>query len=52
MPPTEHKEKLPDMEVERQSLKRSSSSGKSRKKPVDVSGLELSPELIAIALGM
>lgn len=39
------------MEVERQALK-SRGSGKDRRKTVRVSGLELSPELVAIALGV
>lgn len=46
------------MELERQALKTRSSSGnistvgsKGRKKPGRVAGLELSPELVAIALG-
>jgi hypothetical protein len=59
LPPSEHRERLPDMELERQALKARSSSGsistnassKGRKKPVRVVGLELSPELVAIALG-
>ena len=57
LPPTGHKERLPDMELERQTLKTRTSSGnigvssRSRRKPVRVAGLDLSPELVAIALG-
>ena len=57
LPPTGHKERLPDMELERQALKTRTSSGsigassRARRKPVRVAGLDLSPELVAIALG-
>ena len=45
------------MELERQALKTRTSSGnlgvgsRARRKPVRVAGLDLSPELVAIALG-
>jgi hypothetical protein len=57
LPPTGHKERLPDMELERQALKTRTGSGnigassRAKRKPVRVAGLDLSPELVAIALG-
>lgn len=48
-PITERQEQLPDMEVERQTLK-PRGSGNDKRKLVRVSGLDLSPELVAIGL--